>query len=311
MDHLDFDSQFGLSWSDRFNSRVLTYFVVSLLFTFSQIIILANLDYSEYRKKSQTHILENYKRLVSELLTEYDRQITKIDTTATDATVPGIESQPTSITSAEDRLKLRKLTDSEMGKKGILSPDLNSDPYADLPVMDDNAPDFIPDEFIVVELSRKGYSSNMRFQARRRNINNYNINEFDEPLTNLYNYVIRRQGNAYINPTEELLRDNQIEFGYRDPDEIQRVIAKYKPMIEHCYRKALDQSGGSSGFVKVQFHISYEGFVVPESIHILNSTIKNRQAEQCIKKYIKRWRNFAELDETMGIARVTQKFVFN
>jgi TonB family protein len=151
----------------------------------------------------------------------------------------------------------------------------------------------------------------MRFQTRRAHKTQYGINIFDEPLDNLYNYVIQRQGDFSIKPTEELLRNNKLKFGYRDPDEIQRVIAKYEPMIEHCYRKALNQYGGSRGFVKVQFQISYEGHVIPESIRILNSTIKNRQAEQCIKKYIRRWRNFAELDETMGIARVTQKFVFN
>ncbi len=308
---MDFNSEFGLDWSDRFSYRLLIYFSVSLLFIFSQIFILANLDYSDYLEKQQTQIIENYKRLVMELFTEQGQQITKIDSTAGDSDVPGIVSQQTSISSSDERQNKRKITDLLMGKQGVLNPKLNSNPYTGLPEIEDIEPDFLPDEFVVVELSRKGTSNVVRFQTRRGNTTKNSINVFDESLDNLYNYVIRRQGNAYINPTEELLRDNQQQFGYRDPDEIQRVIAKYKPMVEHCYRRALDRYGGSSGFVKVQFQISYEGYVIPESIQILNSTIKNRQAEQCIKKYMKRWRNFAELDETMGIARVTQKFVFN
>lgn len=308
---MNFNSEFGLEWSDHLNYRILIFFCISFLFIFSQIIIIANLDFSEYRKQHKTQIVEEYKRLVAELIIEQDQQITKTDSMTAEAYFPDIDSQQSSITSPDDRINKRKITNDIMGKEGILNPDLNSNPYAGLPEIEDLVPDFLPDDFVVVELSRKGSSSAKRFQTRRSSKTQYNLNVFDKSLDNLYNYVIRRQGNAYINPTEELLRDNQIKFGYRDPDEIQRVIAKYKPMIEHCYRKALDQYGGSRGYVKVQFQISYEGYVIPESIQILGSTIKNRRAEQCIKKYIKRWRNFAELDERMGIARVTQKFVFN
>jgi hypothetical protein len=308
---LNFNREFGLKWSDHLNYRLLIFFCISFLLIFSQIIVVANLDYSEYHKKHKTQIIEEYKRLVAELIIEQGQQITKSDSTAAEAYFPDIVSQQSSITPADERINKRQIINDMMGKEGVLNPDLNSNPYAGLPEIEDLVPDFLPDEFIVVELSRKGSSSAMRFQTRRKSKTQYGLNVFDESLDNLYNYVIRRQGNAYINPTEELLKDNQVQFGYRDPDEIQRVIAKYKPMIEHCYRKALDQYGGSTGYVKVQFQISYEGHVIPESIRILSSTIKNRQAEQCIKKYIKRWRNFAELDERMGIARVTQKFVFN
>ncbi len=308
---MNFTREFGLEWSDHLDYRILIFFCISFLFIFTQIVIIANLDYSEYRKKHKTQIIEEYKRLVAELIIEHDQQITKTDSTAAEAYFPDIVSQQSSITSADERINKRNITNDMMGKKGILNPDINSNPYAGLPEIEDLVPDFLPNEFVVVELSRKGSSSAMRFQTRRMSKTRYNLSVSDKSLDNLYNYVIRRQGNAYINPTEELLRDNQIQFGYRDPDEIQRVIAKYKPMIEHCYRRALNQYGGSTGYVKVQFQISYEGYVIPESIQILSSTIKNRQAEQCIKKYIKRWRNFAELDERMGIARVTQKFVFN
>jgi hypothetical protein len=308
---LDFNKDFGLKLSDRFNSRSLIFFAISLLIVFSQIIFLANHDYSPYSQKQKKQIIEDYKNLMVQLITKDGQQITKTDTSTSETYFPAIAPTRSSITSADERQHNRNATDALMGKQGILNPKLTADPYSELPGIEDIEPNFLPDEFVVVELSRKGANSAMRFQKRSGHKTQYGINIFDEPLDELYSYVIRRQGNAYINPTDELLGRNKIEFGYRDPDEIQRVITKYKPMIEYCYRRALGQFGGSRGYVKVQFQISYRGYVIPESIRILNSTIKNRQAEECIKKYIKRWRNFAELDETMGIARVTQKFVFN
>lgn len=308
---MDFNVQFRLNWIDRLNRRFLIFLGISSLIILSQIIIVANLDYSEFQEQNKTRIFDEYKRLVTELITEIELQKVVEDTSFSGISVSEADYNLTSRVSPAERQNRRIRTDSLMARRGILNPEFNSDQYADLPIFGDDDSDLLSDEFVVVELSRKGNFSGMRFQTRRRNINHYEINEFDEPLNNLYNYVIRRQGTAYINPTNELLNDNQLIFGYRDPDEIQRVISKYKPMIEHCYRKALTLNGGTSGYVKVQFQISYAGFVIPESIQVLNSTIKNRHAVQCIKKYIKRWRNFAALDETMGIARVTQKFVFN
>ena len=66
-----------------------------------------------------------------------------------------------------------------------------------------------------------------------------------------------------------------------------------------------------SGYVKVEFNITNDGFILPESIKIIDSTLRNKSVEQCIKKNIRRLRGFVKLDKSRGIARVTHKFVFN
>jgi hypothetical protein len=82
-------------------------------------------------------------------------------------------------------------------------------------------------------------------------------------------------------------------------------------MVEFCFQKARRINANIRGYVKFEFRISYEGYVVPESIRIVDSTIRDPQIEACIKKRIRRWRDFEKLDEKMGIARIVQKFAFN
>jgi len=65
------------------------------------------------------------------------------------------------------------------------------------------------------------------------------------------------------------------------------------------------------GYVKVEFKITSDGFILPQSIRIIKSTLRNKKVEQCIKKNIRRLRGFEKLDQSKGIARVTHKFVFN
>ncbi|MEJ2054134.1 MAG: AgmX/PglI C-terminal domain-containing protein [Calditrichaceae bacterium] len=305
----NFNKDFGLNFRDHFERRILLFFGIASLVILLQIIIVANLDYSDLTVQNKDLILDKYKRLVTELITDYDKpdHNKKMISSGLELEIP---KKPMAVTKRSERIDRRRTTDSLMAKQGVLNPDLQTDIYADLPDFEDTAPDDILENIRVIELSQKESALGPR-SLSQRDINNYEINDIDEPLQHLYNYVIHRQGNAYINPTDELLKEDEPEIGYRDPDEIQKVISDYQPMIEHCYRKALMNNAGTRGYVKVRFQISYEGYVIPESIRIINSTLKNRKIEQCIKKYIKRWRNFEELDETMGIARVTQKFVFN
>jgi hypothetical protein len=116
----------------------------------------------------------------------------------------------------------------------------------------------------------------------------------------------------YIDIPDDMLNDREREhIGYRNPDEINKVVSAHLPMIEHCFRKARRINANVKGYVKFEFRISYEGYVIPESIRIINSTVRDPMVEACIKKNIKRWRDFSKLDKKMGIARVVQKFAFN
>jgi len=305
----NFTANFGLKWYEHFQKRFVLFYTISFLVIYSTIAILANLNYSRINLYKQDIIIDRYKRLVSGLIIE-DALKPEADITASSLTTM-VPQPPAPIPqSPAARQSRREAIDAQMARQGILQPTAALNPYGYLPDMEGIGSTRSLPEPAVVELSRR--STYRRVQGRSyQGVTNYNANEFDQPLTDLYNYVIRRQGNAYIKLTPELLKEDRVELGYRDPDEIQRVISRHQPMIEYCYRKGLALDVGLSGYVQVEFHISYEGFVIPESIRILGSTVRNQNVAQCIKNYIKRWRNFERLDESMGIARVTQKFVFN
>lgn len=306
----NFNTNFGLKWHEHFQKRFVLFYTVSFLMIYSAIIILANLNYSRFNLQKQNIIIERYKRLVSGLIIADVPPKMEEDNTASSLAIRIPEPlifRPADPFARQDR---RRVIDAQMANQGILQATPVVNPYDYLPDLDDVGGAKLLPEPAVIELTRR--SDYGRVQGRSyQGVTNYNAGEFDQPLTDLYNYIIRRQGNAYIKLTPELLKEDKVEFGYRNPDEIQRVISQHRPMIEYCYRKGLAADIGLSGYVQVEFHISHEGFVIPESIRILGSTVRNQNVVQCIKNYIKRWRNFERLDESMGIARVTQKFVFN
>ena len=128
-----------------------------------------------------------------------------------------------------------------------------------------------------------------------------------------YEYKIYRTANLYLDMPEYLVEDGKEQeiYGYRDQDEILKVIYSKSDIIESCYQKALRSNTVNSGYVKVEFKIAPDGYVLPGSINILNSTIRNRLVEECIKKNIRRWRDFEKLDDNRGIAHVVHNFVFN
>ncbi|KAA3617759.1 MAG: hypothetical protein D8M58_00590 [Calditrichaeota bacterium] len=135
--------------------------------------------------------------------------------------------------------------------------------------------------------------------------------EMDGLMTNkLFEYEIERNANLYIKePVSESAEKEK--FGYRDQEEVYRVIETKSVNIESCYNKAARYGMVKSGYVKVQFKITSDGYILPQSIRIIESNLRNKSVEQCIKKTIRRLRGFEKLDESKGTARIRHKFVFN
>lgn len=306
----NFNDSFGLKWRDRFDRTLTLFCFVSVLLIYSTIAIVANLNYSKIKDRKQDLIFEHYRRLISDLIVQTEGKENNLSEINNSLSLVSPTIITDHISTTANRLDRRKVIDAQMATQGILNPGIQTDPYADLPDLGSSQVDIAIDEPVMIELSRRSAYSRVQMPSYE-GVTNYNVGEYDEPFRELYNYVIKRQGNVYIHLTPELLKEEQIEYGYRDPEEIQRVISNYQPMVEYCFKKGLNLDAGLSGYVKIQFNISYEGFVIPESIRVLRSTLRNKQVEHCIKNYIKRWRNFERLDETMGIARVIQKFIFN
>jgi hypothetical protein len=307
--NIQFDKNFTLKLTDRFDSVFVSILTLVSLFIIMTIIIISNLNYNLLNLQADFLIRNRYKSMMSELLIKHEAKAPESDLSAEKITYPNKTDRGAFITTKISREVERKAITKKIASRGIFKALKKNDAYADLPDLEDYDIGYENDAF--VELSRKN-SSNRIMRRSSGRATNFNAGDFDESIMkNPLNYLLDRRGDVFIEITDELLNEPEIQSGYRDPNEIDRVIYQYRPMIEHCFKKESRIQSGLRGYVKVQFKISYEGYVIPESIRIINSTIRSKQVEQCIKNYIKRWRNFERLDESMGLATVIQKFVFN
>lgn len=313
-----FNKYFGLRWYDRFNDTLVSIFIVVALIFIAAILIVANLNYQKLKYTAEQNIRARYIELVSEVLIERPEERTSY-----------FPDQFAELVKPEPKPRLPKSTpESRRAEREKAQASIENEPVFNTNTIRHNY-DYLPE----VELSESGVSGlelemltrnpvdnpgraqNVHFNNSNNgdNVDNLDPGEYDEPLRHPFNYVAEKRGTIYIDFTEELLQqtEDNTKFVYRDPDEINRVIKDYYPMVEYCFKKEARYHSTLQGFIKVQFNISPEGHVLPESIKIINSTINNKNVENCLKNFIKHWRNFGKLDKSRGIARVVQKFVFN
>lgn len=307
-----FNRLFGLRWYQRFDRTFLQILTIVALATIVLIWLVATADYSYLKIKAHEAIRDRYIRFVAQLIID-----DKNNSRQNESSLPKpiydlpVAKSGNPASSKESRAEQRKVWEEKISRNAIFSATNSKNIYDYLPESE-NTNNFI-DNLQIIELRRN--DSPGRWQVGGSNNANSPINlnpgQYDRPLTNVFNYLNRRRGEMYINLTEELVQESVVVTGYRDPLEIERVINENESLIEYCFHKGLRNYAGLKGYVKVQFSVSYEGYVIPESIKILGSTLRNKQVEQCIKTYIRRLRNFQRLDESNGIARVVQKFVFD
>jgi len=304
-----FDRNFGLRFSDRINLRFSFFLLSSFLLTLTIILYLNYYDFQSLSYENEKKIHQRYRQIISELIVsrlmpealEIETEIS-INPEAVPVRVPSAGNKP-----AENRQAEREALLKEIEKVGILSA-IKDLKYADLPE---------PGDFELsyeVESELPGDHINSRYHRRTR------LNEQAGEVGQVHftlddDYFIReieRRGNLFISvENEEENKTVASAAGYRNQNEIDRVIEDHKPMINYCFQKGQRVQPGLRGYIKITFQISHDGVVLPESIRVISSTINNRKVVQCIKNTIKGWRNFEILDETMGIATVTQKFIFN
>ncbi len=278
-----------------------TVFVFAVL----SIVLIANLDYSKYQSSYQEVIKKRYVNLISKLLIEVPNQPAP--------TFPG-DTNKDNILSPEEKLALEKKKAIDAARKNAYVGTGIKDMYADLAEFEDLG--MSGDDQLVMELTRESKKSGSTYKrgipVRRKKDKMRKYSSVYDLVSHPFEYNLSRRGVMYIDVTDELLQEPETEqAGYRDPDEISRVVSTHLPMVEHCFQKARRINSNIKGYVKFEFRISYEGYVIPESIRIISSTINDPMVETCIKKTIKRWRDFQKLDEKMGIVRTVQKFAFN
>jgi len=307
--YFKFNKVFGLKLKDRLDGTYYSLLILSI--TCSSLIVLyfASINYASLQKKADKLIKSRYKEFVTQLITE--EPLTSLQ----EKKQPAFTSALTSLQKAQlqKKAQIKKTTrtaDKYASSSGKSGRKTAKDIYKDLPDVNDYTGKIDDMDDIALTRPKTSWPGGKNYRAQT-DINNYDAGTLDQPMRTPFNYVIRRKGEVYINFTKELVNGPQERNGYRDPIEIEKVVDKYQPMIEYCFKKEARYNAGLKGYIKVAFSISYEGYVIPESIRILNSTLRSRKVEQCVKNYIRRWTSFARLDESMGIARVVQKFIFN
>ncbi len=330
-----FNRMFGLSLTDRLDGTYYFIFILVALLTALIILRLATLNYSKYKQKAENEIRFKYKEFISQLIVNEVKSVE-----------PGIKNihqivMPPPLNIEHNRLPVTVVPESKLkqqrkqlanrirkeqsilrrtrliGKRGTgkgiaseLPGGLASFP-ADDESFDPNAVAMADAKEAMQKIKARARPVNPVYQAETTQVTNFDAGDITSGDVKLFNYVVERKGSAYLDIPEQLIKESPAHEGYRDPTEVEEVVRRYSPMIDYCFRKHTRYSPDAKGFIKVAFKISYEGYVIPESVRIISSSLQNKPLEQCIKNYIKHWRDFKRLDPSMGIAQIVQKFVFN
>ncbi len=301
-----FNTQFGLKLSDRLDGTYYSLLLISTALFSIFVLILSQLNYEALSSKADLLIRDRYKTLAATFILDEAPAVPAPDLSA-------INSDSFTKTQKNQQKKIESKIKKSVNR--IVQSSRNTTSAAQ--ILGNELPDV--DDFIgdmdAIESGQLNYRDNKwpsnRTKGTRKDVTHFDPGDIDDMMEKPFNYLLSRKGAMYIDLTDEMVEDPNEKVGYRDPVEIERVVEQNQSMIEHCFRKEARRNLHLNGFVKVEFRISFEGFVIPESIRIINSTVRSRKVEHCIKQYISRWRNFTKLDEEMGIARVVQKFVFN
>ena len=93
----------------------------------------------------------------------------------------------------------------------------------------------------------------------------------------------------------------------RGSEELSRVINSHNDAIEYCYKRESKLNPNLKGDVQVEFVIAYNGRV--KSVRIINSSMRNKNIENCIAGRIRGWR-FKPISQNEGDVSVRQKYIF-
>jgi len=109
---------------------------------------------------------------------------------------------------------------------------------------------------------------------------------------------------------EAKFTDFDIATGVRDYDKTISIANDNKKDVRRCFDRVYRSDPTVKGNLVVKFNIHPEGYVIPESIRMVQSDIQDVHILNCIKRTIRRWRNFPRVPYEMGEYSITQKYVF-
>ena len=102
----------------------------------------------------------------------------------------------------------------------------------------------------------------------------------------------------------------EVVTGYREHEETILTVGGDVEDVEKCIKRFSFLNTDLRGNVEVKFTVHPDGYVLPESIRIIRSDIKDSRILGCIKKSIGRLRNLQSVAAGMGEYTITHKYVF-
>jgi hypothetical protein len=121
---------------------------------------------------------------------------------------------------------------------------------------------------------------------------------------------LARADNENIDIAESQFTDFDIATGVRDYEQTITTANENKKYVKHCIDRYYRNDPTFRGNMVVKFDIHPEGYVVPQSIRVIESDIEDTRVLNCIKRTIRRWRNFPRVPYELGEYSITQKYVF-
>ncbi len=117
-------------------------------------------------------------------------------------------------------------------------------------------------------------------------------------------------GGGKIDIASAEFTDYEIVKGIRNYEETITIAKNNQKFVKHCIDRAFRDDPTVRGNIEVKFNIHPEGYVLSESVRILRSDVKDVRVLKCIKRTIRRWRNFPRVKYENGEYVITQKYIF-
>lgn len=121
---------------------------------------------------------------------------------------------------------------------------------------------------------------------------------------------LSRVDNDNIDIAKSEFTDFEIATGTRDYENTIATANENKKYVKQCIDRITRNDPTMQGNLVVKFNIHPEGYVIPASIRVVESDIKDMRILNCIRRTIRRWHNFPPVPYEQGEYSITQKYVY-
>jgi TonB family protein len=159
----------------------------------------------------------------------------------------------------------------------------------------------------LAEATSSGQRSRLGSRGGGRVDGSADVNELLSGIGGTGSANIGRKGSIKMALDDASVSGTGSKAANRGSEELSSVINSHNDAIEYCYKKESKLNPNLKGDVQIEFTIGYNGRV--KAVRIVNSSMRNKNVENCISSRIKGWR-FKPIDQKEGDVKVRQKYIF-